>query len=1035
MNPFAENMINDILEEYGITTEAKRIKGKEYKYHVGADKDPNDQASSNDENDKNKTDTAGSASLGLSVIDSSVQKRISNIDVEKEKAISESSNIIEEYSAYIGNKLNEAVEKYTTGDNSSSYIEKAMISEFNYLINEGFDDNYINSYLTGNYYGFDDIARKLGYKDIFDYNKNADDLDSKTREKLSNIIRSMLKLRLNYVNKIIQLLSKMIQSNYKQIGLSEQQAKIYLETLSKGDNSSTKAADEIYAKIRDNSEQYEINGGNGYDFRKLGFGCIFGPSYGKLNFAGTDGTNKGAMLNLIQSAMRYDAVIIAHGGNEKKSDNDDLKKKRDGFEYKINDIAYDYERDVINGYYDMMDKVRAEVEDDDFDTSFFGDLMGRDKIKYEAIDIRQYHKKLIENIGGIFSIDNLDIDKMVNTIEEKTKELSKKYTKDMLYDYISDTQALEIDTVMEYAENAVVSAILNKINRESKTYFNAFIGYKEEYIWTCQPTKTLNGGPFIEVNDLVRQLIKEGFKKILIKDCNPGHHRLADDIMKTKGVLINHSDFSNWVESGELHSNDPSLQYLIEAENDLRSLASGYDIDYNDDTYIEECIQWYIDNQEVIQEGVWDTIKEFGKKIITVIIGFFKKIIGYIRLAISKVKELLFGSKEKPKNVKAQTPEIKVKQIDLNAKNIEEFTAKCRDDLNNIWEKTSATISKEIKRQSDLQSKLSKALERDLNKINPSSAKESSNMIDNPMINRYSWLFGDVFDEANLPGVENEDDNDDDDYTVADSNADDNDDTMDDTPDDTPDTGGTDTQDADEPDDNYDVPDAGVDTQDAGDDAPADTPEGGEDAPEGGDDAEGDEDDYTLPDAGEGEDNPEGEEGGEDNPDTEDDDDYDVPDAGEGGDEDNPEGGEDAGTDDTGDDGDLGGDDTEEDVSDDVQIPNLREVQKQLFDQLTPEQQAIKVKELKNNYAELYTRCANILKTVTDSNPGDENMVRVFDYVQKTMTDLQTHIYYYITNTFDTKTYMENDMQFKQFLTILNTIKNILDELNGEKKE
>lgn len=321
---------------------------------------------------------------------------------------------------------------------------------------------------------------------------------------------------------------------------------------------------------------------------------------------------------------------------------------------------------------------------------------------------------------------------------------------------------------------------------------------------------------------------------------------------------------------------------------------------------------------------------------------------------------------------------------------------------------------------------------------------ESKNA-NNGMIGNYSWLFGNSIDEANLPGVENEDDDDDDDYTVPDSNedqdTDDNDDTTDDTPDDTPDVGGTDTQDVDEPDDDYDVPDTGADTQDAGDDAPEDAPEGEEDAPEGGDDtgaddAEGDEDDYTLPDAGDGEDNPEGEEGGEDNPDAEgDEDNYDVPDAGEGGDEDNPEGGEDAGVDDTGDDGDLGGNDTEEDVSDDVQIPNLREVQKQLFDQLTPDQQAIKIKELKNNYAELYTRCANILKSITDSNPGDENMVRVFDYVQKTMTDLQTHVYYYITNTFDTKTYMENDMQFKQFLTILNTIKNILDELNVEKKE
>ena len=280
----------------------------------------------------------------------------------------------------------------------------------------------------------------------------------------------------------------------------------------------------------------------------------------------------------------------------------------------------------------------------------------------------------------------------------------------------------------------------------------------------------------------------------------------------------------------------------------------------------------------------------------------------------------------------------------------------------------------------------------------------------------FSWLFDNSsVDEATLPGIENNEDEEDNNFNVPSAGEEDTDDT-DDTEED-PDTTEDDTDDA-----NYDV----VDTTD--DDADTDDTDN---------DDEGEEDDYNLPDAGD-------DEGGEDTEDTEgeDDNEFNVDDAGEGGEEGDDTGdgttdADDAGDTGTGDVNDLidghgsGGDG----VSDEVQIPNLRDVQQKLFDQLTPEQQDIKVKELKSNYTELYNRCANILKIITDSNPGDENVVRVFDYVQKTMNDLQTHIYYYIANTFDTKTYIENDIQFKQFLVILNTIKNILDEINTEKKE
>lgn len=286
------------------------------------------------------------------------------------------------------------------------------------------------------------------------------------------------------------------------------------------------------------------------------------------------------------------------------------------------------------------------------------------------------------------------------------------------------------------------------------------------------------------------------------------------------------------------------------------------------------------------------------------------------------------------------------------------------------------------------------------------------------MIDRFSWLFGSV-DEATLPGTEQTDD--DDEITLGDAGEDNT------TTDDEPEAA------------EYNIDDATDDTatDDTGNEGEEDT----------GEDTEGD-DDYNLPDAedtgdeGEGNENDTNEEGENDE---EGEGDYNLPDAGEG-DDDTGEG--DAGNEeDTGDEGGLGDDVGGTDdliggngsggdgVSDEVQIPNLRDVQQKLFDQLTEDQQKIKIENLKSNYSELYTRCANILKILTDSNPGDENTAKVFDYVQKTMTDLQTHVYYYITNTFDTKTYIENDTQFKQFLVILNTIKNILDEINIEKKE
>ena len=196
-----------------------------------------------------------------------------------------------------------------------------------------------------------------------------------------------------------------------------------------------------------------------------------------------------------------------------------------------------------------------------------------------------------------------------------------------------------------------------------------------------------------------------------------------------------------------------------------------------------------------------------------------------------------------------------------------------------------------------------------------------------------------------------------------------------------------------------------TDTQDAGTD---DTPDDG-----GDDNADQDDqgDEYEMNDP-ENDDTQEG----EDAIDQDDDqgDEYEMND---------PE--DDTSEEDTGDEGEEGGDgdeyemnDPESDDSDtagtddengDPTDPSqkLKEIEKSIFDQLTPEQQKTKTAELKNLYTETYEKCQSIIDIVSGIEKAP-NQARVYDYIVKNLVDLQKYIRDYLENLFDSKTYIEN---------------------------
>lgn len=271
-------------------------------------------------------------------------------------------------------------------------------------------------------------------------------------------------------------------------------------------------------------------------------------------------------------------------------------------------------------------------------------------------------------------------------------------------------------------------------------------------------------------------------------------------------------------------------------------------------------------------------------------------------------------------------------------------------------------------------------------------------------------------EDFNADGEEEDQDNNDD-YTMGG----DEEDTQEDNQDQNDQDDNTDTQDADgpEPEESEEY------NMDDNEGQEEDVPEGqeGQETDQGEDEENNNEDEYTL-DNPEGEDNQEGEEGqegegdqeegGEDGPDQEDSEEYSM---------DGDEGGDDQGGGEGDDGGDLGSDDTTEDDK----MDSIKQIEKELFDKMTPEQKKIKIETLKQNYIDLFNRCDTILDTLAEANPEDESTSKIFVFIQNTLSEMKENIHDYLTKTFDTKGYIENDAQFKQYLVIIDSIDKLLE--------
>lgn len=108
-----------------------------------------------------------------------------------------------------------------------------------------------------------------------------------------------------------------------------------------------------------------------------------------------------------------------------------------------------------------------------------------------------------------------------------------------------------------------------------------------------------------------------------------------------------------------------------------------------------------------------------------------------------------------------------------------------------------------------------------------------------------------------------------------------------------------------------------------------------------------------------------------------------------------------------------------------------------IFSSLSQEEQIIKIKELKNMYKDLYCSCDDILERLNDITLSDDNIEQI-NKISTTLYSLKKYISDYLTNNFANKSYIENDIFFNRFLSILNvissTIKDIASSSNNKDK-
>lgn len=601
---------------------------------------------------------------GMDIIDGMIRHQLELYDKDRDQRILASENIVEAYRNACSLQFDKA---------------KKDIDEYTELAQKGLAaPGAMNTYNVeyGNllklYGSMDAALTKL--KDEYDFT----DADCK-RAIIENAycmsddpqqIRDIINTRIQYNNTMVQTLKAMIQENYQILGLDEQTARYLSDDMEDSDQSIRQEAISM-VKEHLSSNRDKFKKGEYYDLRPIGGGCLF-YTEDSLGVIEKD-TNFDRMA---QYAFNYDAVVIAHGSNEisSKSGEDELNRVIE----RLTDLSDSIEEDV-----EKLAEAEMRISKDvvapfnNIKAAVKGDQLNKEeeKLKSANNNLKSIKAKLAEMTkkaeAAAKAGDDEAVDKIMDEFKRVKAEMNNQISR--LNSALKSVNAAVADESDEgklaQIYKQVIRIQLKQVDDQNDILdrWNEYLReHKSETFWGVQPIKTLHGGPYTDMNDVVRQLIKEGFKNIYIISCNPGEHELADDILKVvkaKNIKIRHSTNSTFSENVNDASFEGVLSILDETAADLDVLSESYSCYEN------------ISDVEVLTEGalkkVWDTLVTWIRKIINTVINAFKNIVKLFKAAIDKIVEFFEKRKRKGKFIKklktgVVTPD-KVERIEVDS--------------------------------------------------------------------------------------------------------------------------------------------------------------------------------------------------------------------------------------------------------------------------------------------------------------------------------------------------------------------------------
>lgn len=720
---------------------------------------------------------------GDDLITDTIHRNIEAYDESVDKAILESANIVKAYndmlsarfdSAY--NTIQESLKAYSQNnpEQAGAIMQNRIATDTEFRTLYFLLDGLMSEDYVKNEENRSDLKRVI----IDAMYRPSDNPEE---------IRQICRARVAYNKTVIAMFKTMLQANYKILGLTEKEALAYsmqLDSPTKADRDKVTA--DIKARIAANIDQYKD--GNNWDLRKVGLGVILRPADLKpgeifnLDYAQT-------VERLVQYSSEYDCIVVTHGSNENArmtidKMEEERKREEDKYDAKINQalerqiatystkwvtrekLREKYETDIkeindaLGHYSDLYLKVKAEYDDVYKKLNDAWTLHSRisyqiesgnadSKQMQELEQLRKETDKEIEEYNQTLS-NYLKMNEDIADEMERLNDLSKKLTHETETKIRAEGRKESARAKVVY--NRIMQSLRNKNDTERKrttrkalarAYDRIAKKHASENQWTTMPIKTPGGKTFTVVDDLVRQLIKEGFKKIFLMQCNPGKHQLAKDIRDTPGVTIRHSRTTALVENvifdpddteekeipdvletdsdmliDETYGPDPfdhSLEILEETSRDLEAICESYGFT---ERFLNECSSLEVIEHGVISEGtisnIWEKLKEFVKKAIAFVVSIFRKIVEFFKKLITKIKDFfrkIFSSDKVSKDAFGAPVTHAAFSVSGSNASLNKISAKDWEAMRKITQEGCETISKEIDRLEKEQLKNMKDLE------------------------------------------------------------------------------------------------------------------------------------------------------------------------------------------------------------------------------------------------------------------------------------------------------------------------------------